>query len=101
MFLRIGHAGSAISEIFAQLVARYNHHADVDASLAESGVQMDHIHYQEIASCRNLYLNANADACAVHNLALDPVHIARDFPCPAAEPVELLVNEFSDGRAPV
>jgi len=44
MFLRIGHARRTIGEIFAQLVTRYNHHTDVDPSLAEGRIQVDHVH---------------------------------------------------------
>lgn len=62
---------------------------------------MDHVHDQKITSCRDLYFNTNADAGAIHNFALDPVHIAGNFLGPAAKPIELLVNKFSNGRTTV
>src|SRR5580658_7629703 len=99
MLLRIRHARCTIGEKLAELIARYNHESDVDASFAEGSVQMHHIHEQKVAPCRDLYFNANANASTVHDLALDPVQIARDLLGPAAEPIKLLVDELSNSRA--
>jgi hypothetical protein len=92
MFLRIGHAGRTIGQIFAEFIARNNHQADVDPSLAEGGVQVDHVHDQQVTPRGHLHLDANANAGTVHDLALNPVHIAGNLLGPAAETVELLVN---------
>ncbi len=101
MFLRIGHARRAIRQIFAELVTWHDDQADIDTSFAECGVQMDHVHYKKIAPCRDLDFNSNANACAVDNLAFDPVHVARNFLRPTAKTIELVVDEFSNGSAAV
>lgn len=101
MLLCIEHARRAIRQIFAELVTRHDDQTDIDAALAKGSVQMDHIHDQKIASGRDLNFNANADACTIHNFALDPVHIAGNLFCPPAKAVELLVDKFSNGSPAV
>lgn len=101
VLLGVGHAWCTVRQVFAELVARHDDDPDVNAAVAEGGIQVDHVHDQKITSGRNLHFNADADLGTVHNFALDPVHVARHFLCPAAEPVELLVDEFSNGSATV
>lgn len=101
MLLRVGHARASVRQIPAELVTRYDDDADVNTPVAEGGIQVDHVHDQKIASGRDLHFNTNANLGAVDNLALDPVHVARDFLCPAAEPVELHINELSNGSTSV
>jgi hypothetical protein len=101
MLLRVGYARTSVRQIFAELVTGNDDDADVNAPVAECGIQVDHVHDQKVASSRNLHFNADANLGTVHNLALDPVHVARDFLCPAAEPVELHINELSNGSTSV
>jgi hypothetical protein len=101
MFLRIRHARRAIRQILAELVAWHNNQSNVDTSFAECRVQVDHVHYKKIASCRDLHFNSNANARAVHNLAFDPIHIAGNLLGPTAKNIEPAVDKFSNGRAPI
>jgi hypothetical protein len=101
MLPRVGHAWRTVGQIFTELIARYDDDADIDASVAEGSIQMDHVHYQKIASGRDLHFDSDANLGTIHHLALDPVHIARHFLCSAAELIELLVDEFSNSGTAV
>ena len=92
MLLRIRHARSAVREKPAQLVARHNHETNINASLAESRMQVDHVHHEQIAPGRDLHFNSDADPGAVYDFAFGPVDTARDFLCPSPEFVELHVD---------
>ena len=45
--------------------------------------------------------DSNAHARTIHNLAFDPIHIAGNLLGPTAKTIELEVDKFSNGRAPI
>jgi len=67
---RVGHAWRTIRQIFAELVAGHDHQADINTSLPECSIQMDHVHNQKIASCRHLHLDAFEYSGSIYSLDL-------------------------------
>jgi hypothetical protein len=73
----------------------------IDPASNELIPQMYNVDDQKVTAARDLDLNAQADAGAVHRMALRPIHTARGPGCPSLSDTKALIEDGTNLRRPV
>ena len=92
---------AAIGQVVAQFVVRNDQDSDVDVAVGERIAKMANVHHQQVASGRDLNLNANADAGTVDGVAFRPIDGSAFLNQPPAGLSESVIEDLADGSAAV